>query len=418
MKIVMITPDSYMIDRRIILEAKTLVQAGHSVTLLAGFECHEEEHYNDSGIEIYRYKYDWDDERLKKIRSYLPDNDKVKMFVNRAFMFLAKRLFNINPFEQFMVSRLEGFEADVIHVHDLPCLKVAVHVASKKNIPLVYDAHELYYAQDILSRRLQRLYYQLEKKLIRNPNEVITVNPFIAKLMSERYGIAEPNVIMNCTEVPKNFNKEANKRLLREKGNIPDDFKIVLYQGWISPERNIETLVKGVKYFPQNTCLAIIGYGEYENVLKEIAAKEGVSNKVFFLGKVPSEEMLNYSVGADLGVIPYRPIDDNHLYCSPNKLFEYVLAGVPVITDKLPFFELMQEKYGFITTTDMGSLEAFGKDAANLLNDSSRIEQLKQNCNKAAQELNWDKEGEKLLEIYKKLFKENKVRISYVTNES
>lgn len=399
MNIVMITPDAYMIDRRILLEAKTLVKAGHKVTLLAGFECPKEETYIEDGIEIYRYQYDWDDERLKKIRAKLPNNDKIKMVANRTFMFFAKKIFNINPFEMFMISKLESFDADVIHVHDLPCLKVGYYVAKSKNIPLVYDAHELYYAQEVLGPKLQKFYYNFEKRYIKYPNELITVNPFIAKLMSERYKIKEPNVIMNCTEKPMNFNPD-NKYLLRNKANIPEEYKIVLYQGWISPERNIETLIKGVKYFPKNVCLAIIGYGEYEKILKDLAKEEDVEDRVFFLGQIPSDEMLNYSVGADIGVIPYKPIDDNHLYCSPNKLFEYILAGVPIVSNKLPFFQLIQNRYDCINTTDMESPKEFGSKISELLSNEEKLGKLKENCRKAAEELNWDEEGKKLLKIY------------------
>ena len=389
-----------MIDRRIILEAKTLIKAGHQVTLLAGFECPEEEHYIQDDIQIHRYKYDWADERIKRIIDKLPNNDKIRLFINKIFMVVAKRLLEINPFEQFMISKLLEFKADVIHVHDLPCLKVGIYAAEKKRVPLVYDAHELYYAQDVLPHRLQRKYYKLEKKLINTPDLVTTVNPFIAKLMAQRYNTKEPNVIMNCTEIPDNFNKDAS--LLRDKSKVPEDWSIVLYQGWISHERNIDTLIKGVKFFPEKTCLVIIGYGDYIDALKKLVIIEGVENKVIFLGKVPSEDMLNYSVGADIGVIPYRPIDDNHLYCSPNKLFEYVLAGIPVVSDKLPFFEMMQDKYGFIRTTDMSSPEAFGNIISLMLSDRKALNNMKDNCTIAAKELNWDVEGKKLVELYNK----------------
>lgn len=401
MKIVMITPDSQMIDRRILLEAKTLVQAGHSVTLLAGFECSEEEYYIQDGIEIHRYKYDWDDERLKRIRALLPDNDKIKMFVNKAFMKLARTFFEITPFDQFMITKLLQFDADVYHVHDLPCLKAGIQAARKKRVKLVYDAHELYYAQDVLPVSLQKKYFEDEKKYIKYPDVVITVNQFIAGLMAERYGVKTPKVIMNCTELPKGFQNNKNK--LKEKGNIPCDWKVVLYQGWISPERNIETLIKGVKYFPEDVCLVLIGYGEYEDKLKQIARDINVEEKVFFLGKVSSDEMLHYSTGADIGVIPYQPIDDNHLYCSPNKLFEYVLAGVPIVTEDLPFFRFIKEKYGCILTTNMSSPETFGETIEETFLSKGKLIDIKSKCEEAAKELNWDIEGKKLLDIYNNL---------------
>ncbi|MDJ0734364.1 MAG: glycosyltransferase [Nostocaceae cyanobacterium] len=397
----MLTPDCYMIDRRIILEAKTLVKAGHKVTLLAGFETPVEEHFQQYGIEIRRYCYDWDDERLKRIRAKLPANDRLRMLVNKTYMFLARKFFEISPFDQFIISKALEVEADVYHVHDLPCLKAGFYASKARKVPLIYDAHELYYAQDILPIKLQKLYFSLEKKYIKYPDVVITVNSFIASLMAERYQIALPEIIMNCTELPGDFAPEAAKQKLRHQGNIPHNYeKIVLYQGWISAERNIETLIKGVKWFPKNTCLAIIGYGDYAKNLREIAIAEGVAEQVFFLGEIPSNQMLNYSAGADIGVIPYKAIDDNHLYCSPNKFFEYVLAGLPIITDDLPFFRLMKDKYGVIEIADMSSPKTFAKVVYQLIDTSSKLENLKKMCRNASKELNWEKESKKLLAIY------------------
>lgn len=403
MKIVMLTPDCQMIDRRILLEAKSLVNAGHELTLLAGFECQRQESYAEEGVRIHRLQYDWDDELLKKIRRKLPQNDKLRMFVNRAYMSAAGRFFEISPFDRFMMTRAMEFDADVYHVHDLPCLKAGYFAAKKKNVRLVYDAHELYYAQEILPPATRKQYFKLEKKYIRYPDAVITVNPFIARLMAERYNVKEPDVIMNCTDKPKDFRPEGAAKKLRSKGSIPESMKVVLYQGWISPERNIETLVRGVKWFPEDTCLALIGYGEYEKKLRQIAEEEKTGKKVFFLGAVPNEEILNYTAGADIGVIPYLPIDDNHLYCSPNKFFEYIIAGVPVVTADLPFFRMMNEKYGAVVTTDMASPQAFGETVKNLVSGKNRLSEVKSNCAKAAFELNWDREKDKLHAIYRKI---------------
>ncbi|AKG22719.1 hypothetical protein IJ00_16835 [Calothrix sp. 336/3] len=396
----MLTPDCYMIDRRIILEAKTLIKAGHKVTLLAGFETPKEEHFEQNGIDIHRYCYDWDDERLKAIRAKLPRNESLVRFVNKAYMFLAKRFLEISPFDQFIISKALDFPADAYHVHDLPCLKAGYYASKARNVPLIYDAHELYYAQEVLPAKLQKIYFKLEKKYIKYPNIVITVNEFIASLMAERYQIKEPKVIMNCTEIPNHFQPDIAKQKLQNKGKIPSDYKIILYQGWISSERNLDTLIKGVKWFPPNACLVIIGYGDYEKNLRQIAEQEGISEKVFFLGQVPSEEMLNYSSGADIGVIPYLPIDDNHLYCSPNKFFEYILAGVPIIAEKLPFFQKMSEQYGVVQTANMSSPESFGNMVSQLLSEEETLEQMKISCHNASKELNWDEESKKLLLFY------------------
>ena len=90
--VLMLAPDCYMIDRRILQEARALTRSGYRVTLLSGFECPREEHYLQDGIAIHRYTYDWDDERLKKLRACLPASPLLQRWLNKTFMWTARRL--------------------------------------------------------------------------------------------------------------------------------------------------------------------------------------------------------------------------------------------------------------------------------------------------------------------------------------
>jgi glycosyltransferase involved in cell wall biosynthesis len=397
MKILMLTPDAQMIDRRILQEARTLIGAGHSVTLLAGFECREPASYEEDGIRIHRFTYDWDDERLKKLRARLPANDRLRMAVNRVFMAAARRgLFGLTPIDRFVLEQGLAHRSDVVHVHDLPCLAAGRILSLRWGVPLVYDAHELYYAQEVLPRYLQRSYFRLERALIRKVTVAITVNEFIADLMAERYGCAPPRVLYNATDLPPPV-AGPRPQPLRER--IPGPGPILLYQGWISAERNIETLVRSMAEVPAPARLAIIGYGEQEQHLKKLAIDLGVSDRVFLLGKVPSAEMLRYTLDADLGLIPYLPIDDNHRYCSPNKFFEYVLAGVPVLAHDLAFFRAMRERHGVVYCGDLSSPATAARAIRDLL-EGDRLPRMREACRKAGPGLSWKAEGEKLLAIY------------------
>src|SRR5262249_40825354 len=231
MHVLMLTPDSQMIDRRILQEGETLVQAGHRVTLLAGFECARQDCYIERGIEIHRSQYDWDAERLKWIRARLPDNDWLKSAVDRIFMAVAYRFLDPSPFDRFILAQAHKRRADVVHVHDLPALKAGIILARNWSVPLVYDAHELYYAQDVLPEHLRRKYYELEKSLIGRATVVITINEFIAGLMMRRYHVQLPRVIYNATELPPGLAEGPHP--LRQE--LPGDGPILLYQGWISP---------------------------------------------------------------------------------------------------------------------------------------------------------------------------------------
>jgi glycosyltransferase involved in cell wall biosynthesis len=408
MNVLMLTPDSAMIDRRILQQAETLVNSGHSVTLLAGFECEKEEHYIHKGVSIHRYQYDWDDERLKKIRKLLmkwSQRESLISFVNRSYMALARRFFPVTPYETFIIAKAEQFKADVVHIHDLPCLKVGALVAQKWNVPLVYDAHEIYYAQNCLPIKAQRLLERTEAQYIHQVNLMITVNEAIAQYFQRKHRIDCPLVLMNCTNLPeRGINLNARQELRSHLG-LETDTKIVLYQGWISNERNLDTLVKSAAFFPPNVVLVIVGYGAYEATLKQIVTEQNLEKRVFFLGKVSSDEILNYTAGADVGVIPYLPIDLNHELCSPNKFFEYVLAGVPIIAHKLPFFEQMATQHGGVVVGDMSTGKSMSEVINKVLTDTDKRTQLQKELKLSSQILNWTTEGEKLLTAYSSLGK-------------
>jgi glycosyltransferase involved in cell wall biosynthesis len=398
MRVLMLTPDAQMIDRRILQEARTLIRAGHTVTLLAGFECNQEEEYDLDGIHVRRLRYDWDDERVKKLRRFLPASGRVKRVLNRALLFLARNFLPVPPFDRFIVEHGRQYPADVVHAHDLPALHAGAVLARAWDVPLIYDAHELYYAQEVLAPRLRRAYFRKERRLIHQAAAVITVNDFLARLMRERYGIAV-HVLYNCAAPEPGFDPDRERQRSPLRQLLPGPGPLLLYQGWISPERNIETLIKALKQVPPPARLALLGYGEHTGRLKQLAQELGLAGRVHFLGPVPSDAMLRYSAGGDLGLIPYLPIDDNHRYCSPNKFFEYVQAGVPVLAHELPFFQQMAGRHGVVACADFTSAEAVGRAITALLQGST-LAQMRRRCLTAGKFLTWSVEGKKLLALY------------------
>ncbi len=400
----MLAPDCFMIDRRILLEAQSIIKMGQTVTLLSGFECTKEEHYSRNSMDIHRYVYDWDDYRLKSIRRFLPQNQQIQQIINRGFIIFANTFLTLSPFERFVYEKASRFDFDLIHCHDLPVLKPAVLLSAERDVPLIYDAHELYPSQKIHPLRLRMRNYINERMYIKYADYVITVNQFIAEIMKKRYGIRDIGVLMNCTEPPEYFSPDDYRGYLREKLNLSKDKKIVLFQGVISRERNIDSIVKAFKYLGDDIKLVFIGYGDYVERLKDLIKKERLKRRVFYLGQVPSDEILKYTAGADLGIIPYEPIDENHLYCSPNKFFEFIISGVPVMANRLPFFEMMNEKYGVVVFADMKRPLELAKRIKEILLNDEEIMRLRTNAISASEELNWRTEEKKLYDIYDTIF--------------
>lgn len=399
MNILMMVPDHLMIDRRVVQQAAGLVRLGHCVHLLAGFECSEEAEYDEQGIHIHRYKYDWDDERLKRLRAKLPQNDRLRGIVNRLFMIAAKRLFRFTPFETFVLSKAMQFPADVVHVHDLPLLRLGAEIAARRGARLVYDAHEIYYEQECLDPRWRKKLKAEERKHIHQVDLFTTVNAASADYFARLYGV-RPLVLLNAAETPPAGFDRDSRANLRDRAGIPHDAHVVLYQGWFSAERNLVNMIHAARFLPRDAYLLLIGYGEFETVLRQELRGKPWEDRVRFLGRVPPGEMLPLTAGADLGVIPYQPIDLNHRLCSPNKFFEFVQAGVPVVAQELPFFVAMKNEHGVVATADLSTAMGFGLAFQTLLRDTRKLADMQAACRKAAATLNWEAEFAKLERAY------------------
>lgn len=407
--VLMIAPDCYMIDRRILQEARSLIQHGYRVTLLSGFECPQEEHYVQDGINIHRYTYDWDDERLKRLRTLLPHKEWVQRWTNRIFMGIARRVLSWSPFDIFVRSKMQGVAADIVHVHDLPCLKYGAWLAAQQRLPLVFDAHEIYYEQDVLPPHLRWALKRQERRYIGHVDLFITVNDAIADWYDGTYG-RRPLVLMNCADTPATDFAAKSRATLRQMAGLPATSWVVLYQGWLSGERNLATLIQSAAYLPEDAFVVLIGYGEYEKELRALAKGKAWEHKVRFLGKIEPDKLLAFTAGADVGVIPYLPIDLNHRLCSPNKFFEYVQAGVPVVAHDLPFFRHMAQHYGVVAVSDLSTVTGMAQALNMLFEQCDHLGKMRQACQEAAKSLNWEVEAHKLLTAYASLTHDSSVR--------
>src|SRR5262249_8847875 len=262
-------------------------------------------------------------------------------------------------------------------------------------------AHELYPEIITLTPHQRRRLARLERRYIQHADAVITVNRFIAEEMSRRYAIPKPQVILNCASLPAE--EAAHARLFHERLGLAPKRVVVLYQGWLAPHRGLEALVCSARYIVPSVVIVLPGFGEYWSELERLIAAEGVGDRVFLVPAVPQDELLRWTAAADGGIIPYQAVDTNTLYCSPNKLFEYIAAGVPVIANELPFLREIVTNHRIGITHPLSAPESYGEAINHLAaSEEERIE-YRANVVRAAKIFNWDIEGKKLLEIYRGL---------------
>ena len=411
-RILMISYDHLVIDRRILQQARSLAQAGYEVTVVSGFECPNEQHYIDARVTVHRYRYnptdvygperlkmDWPHQLYYYLRKIFSGLRHIHLGRQTFGAFLQLIYFSRLDYRSFVWHTLQQYRADVIHVHDLPLLWLGTELAKNWQAQMVYDAHEIYYAHHSLSPAQKKKLAKQERRLIAKVDIFSTVNNAIADYFSSIYGI-RPLVLLNCTDTPPDGFARESRSILRTKSGLPADARVVLYQGWFSQERNLLTLVRAAELLSENTYLVMIGYGEYEKEL--YAALEGKprADKVRFIGQIDSKEIMTYTAGADLGIIPYQAVDLNHKLCSPNKFFEYVQAGIPVVAQDLVFFRGMAERYGVVSVGNLSSVSGMATAINALLDNDEQLETMRTACHDATKVLNWRTEGRKLLDAY------------------
>ena len=284
-------------------------------------------------------------------------------------------------------------KAGIYHSNDLNTT-IPGYIASRFwGTRLIYDAHEV--STDRMGWKCKNLYYLLEKFMIRRADVVITTNETRANFFKETYKIKMPIILKNAPR----FQSVKSDNRIRNKLGIPEETKIILYQGGLQPERGLENLVKSVSYI-KNVVLVFIGYGKLEELLKMLVKKEGIEHKVFFLGMIPNEELLKWTASADVGMQVLQNTCFNHYSSISNKIHEYIMAGIPMVASDLPEMKKIVEGYNVGVTVDPDDPKSISRGIRLLIQDQAKYNEFKQNCYKASRILNWENEEDKLRDIY------------------
>ena len=287
--------------------------------------------------------------------------------------------------------------ANVYVSNDLDTLLPAFICSLILDRNLVYDAHELWTDQLIglyqeshgYPSWLLSLLNNMESRLVKYCDATLTVNEFIADEMQTRHGI-RPDVILNVPRL-----SEHSPRY------FPQKIKTVLYQGAYGPGRGLENLLRACRYLRRDVTVSLRGFGAYETELRQIAESEKITN-CRFEGPVPQNHAIAAASRADVGVIPYVPLNLNNYYSSPNKLFDYIQAGLPVVASDVPYLRKVVTRYniGFLfNAEDIKSIA----HAINVATRPATLKRLKNNVEKIRPLFCWEMEEGKYLAIFERL---------------
>ncbi len=298
--------------------------------------------------------------------------------------------------------RMMRITADVYHAHDETALPACYVAARLQRKPLIFDAHEFPLSEQSVSRwrRLHKIAENFLTYMIRYCAGVITISPPIVQEIRRRYRAKEVLLIRNVPPyrvVPK------SDRLRWYLGFSPDT-RIALYQGGLSSDRELDRLVRAARFLDQGIVIVMMGksIGTAQSELEALIATENVSDRVKIIPAVPYEELLDWTASADVGLIIYSPdYSLNVRMCLPNKFFEYLMAGLPILSSQLEVVADTIRTYdvGQVVTSLAPSDIAAGIN--KVLADSAALSHMRRNALESVQhDFCWEKECEQLIHFY------------------
>lgn len=381
-KVLSIVLNEFKNDNRVLNEAVSLNQAGHEVTIL-GLRLANDIPLTENIGSI----------RVTRIDRF-PGSGVIYRIpiVGKAYRIIK---FNLNFFRFIWSSNCE-----IVHCNDLETLEYGyiLKAFKKEPIKLVYDAHE-YETQRNGLHGIPKLVAKIkERLLIRYCDKVLTVSNTIANEYVRLYGINKPTVVLNCPSYSA-VAGVVKHNLFREKFGIPDTSKIFLYQGYLMPGRGIELILKAFGELKmQDAVLVFMGEGQ---LTSKINADLNFGKSVFLHPFVDGSILLQYTSSADCGISFIEDISLSDRYCLPNKLFEYIAAGLPVISSGLPELKEFMRRYQVGVASDTNNVEGFKAAFKEL--EKLDLDVLGKNITKARSMFNWGTQAKLLLEAYNEI---------------
>jgi glycosyltransferase involved in cell wall biosynthesis len=416
-KVCMVVWNTFVTDARVTKEAMTLISAGKDVTVIAIHEPGKtKENEVKNGIKIHRVSrkpalaeelktnYLKNDTTLKNkaSNSNIVIRKSVQLYrkLNKLSYLICKKALAVQGklaikllinYRFFKAAYKEN--AGAYQSHDLNTLIPVYLVSRLRGTRLVYDAHEV--STDRAGWKNKRYWAFVEKRLMRAADAAITTNDIRADYFVEHYQVPKPLVIRNMPE----YQEVKKSKLIHQVLNLEEGEKIILYQGGIQRERGLENIIKAAQYI-ENGKVVFIGSGQLKPTLEKMVDELGVKDKVHFINAVPMEELLNYTASADIGLQVLQNTCFNHYSADSNKLYEYLMAGIPVVCSNLPDMKKIIEEEDAGTVVNEESPVDIAKAVNELLADEQRLKQVKENALQSSKKYHWGIDKNQIIKAY------------------
>lgn len=317
----------------------------------------------------------------------------VRRFANAKILY--PRRFRI--IDRRMAREAIAFRADLYWANDIATIRAVREAVRVTGARSVYDAHEVMWDAPTVSRRQRTMWGRVEERHIRRFSRLYTVCEPISRVMAERYQVQPPTVVLNCPRIdatsmaPEPAASPIN--VYRRPGE-----HLIVFHGTLSIHRGLEQLVEAICILGVGYRLVVLGHGPFLPELEVLVANSGAADHVSFHRSVSPAELPAWIAGADLGTIPYQRFGLNHEYSTPNKLFEYMHLGIPIIVNDLPEIRRIVEDAGnFGVIVDCSDPVAMAEAIKDLCADPSRRAAMRTAARLAAPRYCWENQEQLIL---------------------
>ncbi|HMB93414.1 MAG TPA: glycosyltransferase family 4 protein [Rhodothermales bacterium] len=291
-------------------------------------------------------------------------------------------------------------QARVYHASDLYNLPAMRATARQHGGKLVYDARELYpYVASTAGRPTVRQFWRVvEGYYIRRADAVFTVSESIADQHVAMYGIPRSTVLYNAPP----FDSVTPSTALRDLTGVSDDTVVLLHQGQIQKDRGCLLLTDAMRDM-RGAVLIFLGGGPLKPALEAHVEKTGLNDRVRFLDPVPPDDLLPVTASADVGITLLEDTCLNHRFALPNKLFEYLMAGLPVLASDLPEIRKVVKGFDVGAVVNPTDREALVKRMQDMADDKQARQRWQANAPRVFETFNWESASQRFIRIYQDL---------------
>jgi glycosyltransferase involved in cell wall biosynthesis len=401
----MLTPDEGRLDRRIAQEAAALAEAGWQVDILPAVD--PKLVFEDDlapGVRLIpAVRATRRDGRLKPLlRTAKRLVSRIVPVAGRAIEATQYRARDIA--REIIDDNLPGLDAvapyDLVFAHDIPVLPLADVLSTKWQCPMVCDLHEIFpdLTAWITSDRGRHYWRAIEATYLPRADAVLAVNDGVIAYVDANYRVTAPRVVIN-NSVPYVAREALTGRGLRAIYPIPEPARVMLWAGTLRAQTNLDIVLEG---FAQANLdgwvLAILGDGPWQPRLEQVIRANALEDRVFIGKRARQQDLIRLCASADIGLLPYLPESLNLLNATPNKLFEYIQARLPIAATKLPMVARIIDAHSNGDYVDFRTPASTASGLEGFVSHSlDRI--TAQVLDDAAREVSWESDAEQLRRV-------------------